>query len=68
MDRTRTLATVGTALGSINLGIAAMFQEGIVSMLGGSTNQILTVWYLLAFLGVYQLYRVSSETAGGWSG
>ena len=67
MDRTRTLAAVGTALGSINLGIAAMFQEGLVSLLGASTGQVLTAWYLLAFLGVYQLYRVGSTASGRWS-
>ena len=66
MDRTLTLATVGTALASINLGVSAMYQEGIASMLGASEPQILTIWYLLAFLGVYQLYRVGTGTASGW--
>lgn len=58
MDRTYTLASVGSALATVNLGIAAMWGEGVIQMAGASQPQLLTAWYLLAFMGVYQLYRL----------
>ena len=68
MDRTLTLASVGTALGTLNLGIMAMFQEGAIQMLATDEGQILTAWYLLSFLALYQLYRLGTGAASGWSG
>ena len=65
MDRNFTLATVATGIGTVNLGIEAMFQEGIFAILGAGSGLVLTIMYLLSFLGAYQLYSIARYRTGG---
>ena len=65
MNKNLKLSMFATALASINLGVMALYEEGAVSMLGGDTAQVFTVWYLLAFLGMYQILALGREFASG---
>lgn len=69
MNRNLKLSAFGTALASINLGIMAMYDgAGVVAQLGASDSQVFTAWYLLAFLGAFQLYALARAFSGGsWS-
>ena len=70
MDQFKLLKHVlsfSTALASINLGVTAMFEEGLLQMAGASHAQVLTGWYLLAFLGAFQLILMTRREAEEWS-
>lgn len=64
MDRNLKLATVVTGIASLNLGITAMFTEGIFALFGAGSGVVLTMMYLFSFLGAYQLYRVVVDVLG----
>lgn len=63
MNKNLKLSMVGTAFASVNLGVMALYSEGAASLLGASTAQTYTVWYLLAFLGIFQLLALGQEFA-----
>ena len=66
MDRNLKLATFGTGIAAINLGIMAMYGgDGALAQLGAGTSQRLTAWYLFALLGAFQLFLLAREFAGG---